>query len=790
MLNNRGQLTIFACGIALFFSGCSESQSQKKESYLDEATTTSIDAASAFLREDVNYVGVDTCKQCHSQEFEDWQNSHHDQAMKVADATTVLGDFTHNNRFEHAGVQSVFNLKDNKYWVTITEPNSTPQTHEILYTFGVEPLQQYLVQTDGGKLQALTICWDSRPKEEGGQRWYHLYPDIHQAQDPMLHWQGAFFNWNRQCADCHSTGLKRDYNDSLKEYHTTFTEINVSCEACHGAGAEHVNWAKSVGNQNYSKDEFKNLTAKDMGLNVDFSANEKGFWTVDPETKKPKRSEPLVNYAETQTCAACHSRRGALEDTGDMTSNDKSGYHDKFELSLLQEGLYHDDGQILDEVYVYGSFIQSKMHHKGVRCTDCHNPHSNQLKLPVTQVCFQCHAPNEYNTPKHHQHASEVNCVDCHMPERHYMVVDGRRDHSFRIPRPDLTVKYQTPNACQTCHNQESDHALSDEQLSEKFHDWTGGKYKGENLLNLIQQKDRKLHFSELLAPAKTNPEQSPQALIALIQDTSQPAIARATALNNWGGLVQAALDIRVLQPCLDDESPLVRAAAIGSLNAVNSSQVIKFAVEGLEDKVKIVRLAATRFLRQVPRQQMTSTEWRKFLVGLDEFKALQAIHLDKAAGHLTLAYSAEQAGQLDQAEQHYLRAIELEPYNFIAYLNFAEFHYTKGDLIQNLTYLEKALEVAELEDTSYGVAADAMGRYHIRNKDYTQAMPWLQLAAQKQPNNANAQYFYGVALDSQATWKQAEEYLLKAIELAPYNQTYRQGYQALKQQQEQKNTP
>ncbi len=773
MPNNFSKIIIVSLTISL----CHCNKHDTLESKLSEK----IDVASDFLRKDLDYVGVDTCKACHQQEFEEWQNSHHDQAMQVASSSTVLGDFTHNNSFEHAGVKSVFSIQNDKYWVTITEPGLATQTYEIIYTFGVEPLQQYLIKADGGKLQALTVCWDSRPEDAGGQRWYHIYPDIHQAQDPMLHWQGAFFNWNRQCADCHSTGLKRDYNDSLKEYHTTFTEINVSCEACHGAGAEHVAWAKSVGSQNYSTDEFKNLTAKDMGLNVDFSANDKGFWTVDPETKKPKRSEHLVNHVETQTCAACHSRRGALEDTGDMTSNDKSGYHDKFELSLLQEGLYHDDGKILDEVYVYGSFIQSKMHHKGVRCTDCHNPHSNQLKLPVTQVCFQCHAPNEYNTPKHHQHTSEVNCVDCHMPEKHYMVVDGRRDHSFRIPRPDLTVKYQTPNACQVCHNQDSENILSDQQLSDSFHAWTDNKYKNESLSALIKQKDRQLHFSELLAPARTDAKKSPQALIALIQDSNQPAIARATALNNWGNLVQSALDIRVLQPCLEDENPLVRASAIYALNSVNSSQIINFAIAGLQDKVKIVRLASVRFLRQVPRQQMTDTQWRKFLIGLDEFKALQAIHLDKAAGHLTLAYTAEQEQKFDQAETHYLRAIELEPHNFIAYLNFAEFHYTRGNADQSYQYLQKSLEAAKPSDTSYGVVADAMARYYIRNKDYTKAMPWLKLAAQKQPNNANAQYFYGVALDSQATWKEAEPYLLKAIELAPYNQTYSQGYLALK---------
>ena len=742
-----------------------------------------------FVRQDLSYVGSQNCKSCHEGEYKDWQNSHHDYAMKEANADTVLGDFTENNSFDYAGEKAEFFIKDDRYWVEIVKNTGEKKAvvHEVLYTFGVEPLQQYLVEAESGKLQALTICWDSRSQSEGGQRWYHLYADIEQAQDPMLHWEGAFFNWNRQCADCHSTGLKRDYNVKTKEYATTFTEINVSCEACHGAGLDHVNWANSAEAKSYAVDDFKNLSSEDKGLMIDFSANKDGFWTVDPQTKKPVRSKPLVDDTEVQSCAACHSRRGTLEDSGVVNSpnNGEKGstYHDKFELSLLQQGLYHDDGQILDEVYVYGSFLQSKMYHKGVRCSDCHNPHSNKLKLPVTKVCFQCHAPNEYDTPKHHQHSgANMTCVDCHMPERYYMGVDGRRDHSFRIPRPDLSVKYETPNACQTCHDSGSELPLSDEVLSESFHLWTGGKYQGGNLLELIKQKDRQLHFSELLAPAKSNAKEAPQALMALIQDVNQPAIARATALRDWGSLVQAALDIRLVKPSLLDESPLVRAAAISALSSVGSSQVVDLAVVGLQDKVKIVRLAAVRFLRQVPRQQMSAAQWRKLVVGLEEFNALQAIHLDKAAGHLTMAYSAEQAGHFDKAQAHYLSAIELEPYNFIIYLNYAEYFYARGDVDNNYRYIQKALEVSELEASSHGVAADAMGRYHIRNKDYKLAMSWLKLAVDNQPLNANAYYFYGVALDSQATWEEAESYLLKAIELAPYNQTYRQGYQALQQ--------
>ena len=160
------------------------------------------------------FVGRKTCAQCHQKQDKLWLGSHHDLAMQVADQKSVLGDFN-DVRFTYAGVESTFYKRNGKFMVRTDGPGGKLHDYSIKYTFGVYPLQQYLVEFPGGRLQALSIAWDSRPKSVGGQRWFHLYPDEKIAHDDVLHWTGLNQNWNHMCAGCHSTNLKKNYQPEI-----------------------------------------------------------------------------------------------------------------------------------------------------------------------------------------------------------------------------------------------------------------------------------------------------------------------------------------------------------------------------------------------------------------------------------------------------------------------------------------------------------------------------------------------------------------------------------------------
>ena len=340
-----------------------------------------------------NYVGRKVCAGCHKQENEQWTGSHHNLAMQKAIGKNVLGDFN-NAQFKQFGVESLFFRNDKLFMLRTDGPDGKLAEYPIKYTFGFYPLQQYLVEFPGGRLQAVDIAWDSRSKEQGGQRWMHLHPDEKITHDDVLHWTGPNLNWNFMCADCHSTHLEKNYDAETESYDTTWSELNVSCEACHGPGAQHQRWAQSNAEQRAS--------ISNKGLSVLFKDRKDAAWTIDSKSALPKRSKANTGHTEIEVCARCHSRRSQI------AADDKSKpLMDAYLPVLLNAGLYHADGQIQGEVYVYGSFLQSKMYQHGVTCSDCHNPHSNALKQPGEQVCYQCHTADRYATQTHHFHIDQ-----------------------------------------------------------------------------------------------------------------------------------------------------------------------------------------------------------------------------------------------------------------------------------------------------------------------------------------------------------------------------------------------
>ena len=187
------------------------------------------------------YVGAQSCAGCHTSEYRHWKDSQHAQAMQPATESSVLGDF-HDVSFSYAGVTSTFFRRDGKFMVRTDGSDGTLQDYEIAYTFGVYPLQQYLIGFPDGRYQALGIAWDSRPKEQGGQRWFHLYPDQNLTHKDPLHWTGLGQNWNTMCAECHTTEAFADLEHARFD-HADWTGFGLSgahgqigCVDCHRPG--------------------------------------------------------------------------------------------------------------------------------------------------------------------------------------------------------------------------------------------------------------------------------------------------------------------------------------------------------------------------------------------------------------------------------------------------------------------------------------------------------------------------------------------------------------------------
>ncbi|MCP4900575.1 MAG: tetratricopeptide repeat protein, partial [bacterium] len=571
-----------------------------------------------------DFVGRERCISCHQGAYEGWLGSDHDRAMDVAAEETVRGDFSGVN-FEHHGITSQFYRQDGKFIVSTVGPDGEIGEFAVSHVFGHEPLQQYLVPFPGGRLQALSLAWDTEREE-----WFHLYADQDIPHDDWMHWTRNAQNWNGMCAECHSTNLKKNYDWESDTFATTWSEIDVSCEACHGPGSLHVEWAEIQ--------PMARPPIQDFGLVVPTSG--------------------ISSRQQVELCAPCHSRRGELGDY------DHTGLEllDHMLPSLLVEGLYHTDGQILDEVYVYGSFLQSKMYQRDVQCTDCHDAHSLKPRFEDNRLCLQCHRAEAYDTQTHHQHKLVVDggpspgasCVKCHMPESLYMGVDWRADHSLRVPRPDLSAELGTPNAC----GQGGCHADKPLQWSiDAFRRWYG--------------TSRKPHYGRILDGGRRASEDVQGELIRLSENELYPPIVRATALSLLTRQMGEQTDRTVSAALLSDE-PLLRHTAARDLTVQDPERRVSLLAPLLLDPVKAVRLAALPALAGVSLDQLKPYQRDAFHEVLAEYEETMKSALDFAASGHNLANLYSGLGRLDEAERYYRKAIEVDDLFFPAKMNLA----------------------------------------------------------------------------------------------------------------------
>lgn len=685
---------------------------------------------------EVRYVGRQACAGCHAEQDRLWQGSHHDLAMQEANQQTVLGDFG-NVEFHKDGVMTRFFQKDGRFLVNTDGPDGKLSDFEIKYTFGFDPLQQYLVELPGGRLQAFSIAWDSRTKEQGGQRWFHLYPNEEIDYKDELHWTKHSQNWNFMCAECHSTHLQKNYDPYSRTYSTTWSEIDVACEACHGPASQHVIWAKR-------DPGFERIDAKTKGLAVLLDGRRDIEWTIDPASGNAHINVPQGNDKEIQICARCHSRRAQL--FGDYRYGPLMDTHLP---SLLQKTLYHADGQIKEEVYEYGSFLQSKMYRAGVTCSDCHEPHSLKLRAPGNEVCLQCHAGDKYNTAKHHFHdkgSVGSYCVDCHMPEKIYMVVDSRRDHGFRIPRPDLSEQIGIPNTCTGCHASKSARWAAD-----KVREWYGHNPKGYQ------------DYAETLHAIRGGAMDARTRLAALLQDKDQPAIARATAAEGLGMWLNKEL-LPVLAEALNDPDPLMRNAGLKALEPLPPEQRWAFAHERLRDPVRGVRVMAAATLAGISVEQIPSGEQAGFRLAADDYLSTLRFNADDPGTQVNLGNFHAARGEFAQAERAYREALFLNPDWVPAYVNLADFLRHTGRDSEAETLLRESIS----RRPEAGILHHSLGLLQVRKKNFVEALVSLKQAMELEPEETRFSYVYAVALYSNGHMQEARSVVKSALMRVP----------------------
>jgi predicted CXXCH cytochrome family protein len=674
----------------------------------------------------VTYVGGATCAGCHPAVNTRWSGSHHDLAMQPADDDTVLGDFD-DARFSYAGVTSTFSTRDDGFYVETDGPDGTLTEYRIAYTFGVEPLQQYLIEFPDGRLQALGIAWDTRPVGKGGQRWFHLYPDEQVDASDELHWTRRSQNWNYMCADCHSTGYRKNYDPAADSFASVWTDIDVACEACHGPGSRHMAWAQA------------GQSGQDNGLVVSFAEPDRR-WLREPGQATARLVGATGADIQIEACGRCHARRASIR------SEYAHGQPltDSYLPALLTEPLYYPDGQIRDEVYVYGSFLQSRMHAAGVVCTDCHDPHAARLKIHGDALCAQCHAPEVFAVAGHHHHGgieSPPACVDCHMPSRDYMVVDGRRDHSFRVPRPDLAESLGVTDACDACHGDRPD-------------GWSAAAVREW----LVRDASGYQQFGVIFRAAETGQIDAADRLLTLLASGDQPSVVRGTALAHLAAYPSPE-GVRLAYAYLGDSDPLVRLGALQAMAPLPLSVKQSQLVDVLNDPVLSVRTEVARQLAAVPPADLVPEQRQTLKSALAEYVEIQKGNADRPESRLNLALLYAAAGDAERAERQLEAAIRLHPDFDPAYVNLADLYRARGEETKAEAVLRKGLAARPDSPAIH----HSMGLLAVRREGGKAALPWLEKAATLAPGNTRFQYVWAVALHDTGQPERAISVLKKA---------------------------
>lgn len=679
-----------------------------------------------------HFVGSETCKGCHAAAYQAWSRSDHAAAMAVPSPQSVRGNFK-NVQVELAGERVIFLKKSDGYHVRLPGNKGKGEHYRVAYTFGIEPLQQYLIESLDGSLQVLPYAWDSRPAKQGGQRWFVLEKATLDPHSP-LYWQSNVVSWNHMCAGCHITGLEQQFDPETGQYQANWGELGVGCESCHGPASRHVAWA------HHPRKSF--LPNKGLVFNLDGSSVVD--WVFAAGDPIANRVPSGVDRTEVETCGRCHSRRARV--AADFHFGQPLA--DSYRISLLTEGLYFADGQQKAEVYEYGSFLQSAMYAAGVTCSNCHLPHSGELRLQANAVCTQCHRASVFDTPEHHHHEAGSRagqCVSCHMPSRTYMGVDSRRDHGFRIPRPALSAELETPNACNSCHTEHS---------SQWAADWVEKLHNGAPLSH---------HYGEVLSSGRSWQAAAPSQLFQLANNEEQPAIVRATALKLLQRFPGQRLSVAAKRAAASDNA-LLRRAAANALPRLPARLAAHLANQLLRDDILTVRIEAARVLLRLAPTVTSRVDIHAWKSALAALRAGLEARRGSVESMLGLAALAQWHEAFQNAERLLRSALERRPNYAPAWINLADLLRRRGQPAQALQTLQQGLDqVPQAAALHY-----ALGLALVRSGKADKAIAALARAWELGRGNPRYAYVYAVALHDTGHLAQALGVLKRSVERFP----------------------
>ena len=695
-------------------------------------------ASGSAGKEAGKYAGAASCRQCHSNIFELWKDSHYALAEVPFDPAVHGPAFEPEHKVRHGEQNSVIGKKDGKYAVITEGSDGKITAFPPRRIIGKSPLWQTVVDGERGRFQVTALSYDPHKHE-----WFDVYGDENRRPHEWGFWANRGMTWNSMCGSCHTTDYHKNYDPETDSYDTKYLELGIGCEGCHGPYKSHVSEMTAAGR-----------TAEPGSSSVSVSWPPKSFLENRPEGQ-PAISGKARDRLDVilDTCGSCHARRVDL--TGKFRPGDL--FLDHYRPVIPDESeIYYEDGQVHEEDYEFGSFLSSKMHAMGVRCIHCHEPHTSKLRSKGNDLCLGCHQGKiDPATHSHHDiNQAGGQCANCHMPLTTYMQRHPRRDHGFTIPDPTLTRDYELPNACNRCHTDKSVKWAIDHTSA----------WYGDRMNRHTQRRAR------AIAEARRANDRADEGLVTLLENENSK-FWRSAAI----GLSAPWLDrnpalLRALIDSLRDKDPLLRAtAARMSENLLANQGLPEQLRDGLEqtlsgllkDPVRAVRIdAAWALRRSLPGTGTARKELDDYLLyNCDQpTGALQfgVFHLDRQ----------QQPGNLAKAISWMRKAVDWDPNSPYLHQSLAIAYSNASRQKDAIDSLEKAHKL-EPENVMYAYNL-ALGLSEMSR--YEEAEKYLALTVRLDKNFTRAWYNLALARNRLGKNQEAIDTLLRAEENEPGN--------------------
>ncbi len=644
------------------------------------------------------------CIACHQDSGKSWQASHH----ALAHRKVGLGDdsrafASRSLQADHAKWDFSGGANSPRIQWQDADSGAPAVSLKPPMAIGLQPLVQYVMDFGNGRYQVPDASWDPAKQE-----WFSMFGTDQRRPHEWGHWTQRGMNWNSQCAYCHFSQYRKNYLEESDGYRTTYLEEGVGCAQCHGP------------------------SRSQRGTNE---------CLVDPKQK-------FTPQQWTHSCATCHSRREEFDEAFLIGDN----FYDHYNLALpSQPGLYHPDGQQIDEDYNFTSLLLSRMGHKGISCIDCHDAHAATPKggkaaVESNALCMTCHAGGQREAKIidpiahsfHKPGTAGSRCVECHMPKKPYMARDPRSDHRFPSPDPLLTKELGVPNACNNCH--------ADKGIDWQI-EWTE-KWYGPRTRPLDRDRTR------AIAAAQAQPI-APGTLEKLLAafDTEENAAWQATLL-------------RLMVPWLDDGRVTARASQCSQ----HADPVVRAAAASLVARAATTSPAWERLARDPIRAVRMEAAWAalprlaKDDPLLKEMEQIARHQADQPGGRMRQAQLASHRGDPAAAESHLRKAADWDQGSSAALRDLAV-HLADGKRTrESLAALEQAAKRAPTDPELPYLCALALAE--LGDETGTEAK--LREAIRLDPRFSRAYYNLGLLLSGQGHDEAAIISLRNASDLGP----------------------